>query len=269
VADFTKDNIICLRHKPVINVLGLYVHGYKKTESFIIPEYWQLHVYRYNGMIKIEDVEYPFRPGMASLIPPNTLVEWHFPSSAPHYVVHFGVKSSRSENYAAPILLDLKKKYAMVCEQFEEMIKFYEFHSLRAEVKLWELLLNLICEGSTGSVLATQPILGVATQYIINNIREKLVVSEIAKQIHISHSFLTNIFKKNLNCTVAEYIRRQRVKKALYLLYRSSLTIKLIAIEVGIPDLQHFNKTIRTELGSSPRKIRENWLKTNEAIKYE
>jgi len=40
------------------------------------------------------------------------------------------------------------------------------------------------------------------------------------------------------------------------LLVYSTLPVKVIASEVGIPDLHLFNKTIRRELGHSPRAIR-------------
>ena len=44
--------------------------------------------------------------------------------------------------------------------------------------------------------------------------------------------------------------------RAQHLLSQSTLPIKAIAEEVGIPDLQHFNKVVRRKLGGAPRRLR-------------
>ena len=57
--------------------------------------------------------------------------------------------------------------------------------------------------------------------------------------------------------TVEGYIRQRRVERALHLLAHTTLTVKTIAGEVGLPDLHFFNKTIRAAAGLSPREYRE------------
>jgi AraC-like DNA-binding protein len=56
---------------------------------------------------------------------------------------------------------------------------------------------------------------------------------------------------------VTEYVRRRRVERARHLLLHSGLSIKQVACEVGLPDLQLFNKTIRRAYGVAPRSLRE------------
>jgi transcriptional regulator GlxA family with amidase domain len=57
--------------------------------------------------------------------------------------------------------------------------------------------------------------------------------------------------------TVAAYIRQCRVRRARHLLLHSWLPIKTIGRQVGIPNPQHFSKTIRQEWGASPSDLRE------------
>ena len=47
-----------------------------------------------------------------------------------------------------------------------------------------------------------------------------------------------------------------KLNRACHLLAHSSLAIKSIAIETGIPDLQYFNKLIRKTTELSPRAYR-------------
>ena len=47
------------------------------------------------------------------------------------------------------------------------------------------------------------------------------------------------------------------MERARYLLEHSTMPIKAIARDVGIPDLHLFNKTVRRELGKSPREVRK------------
>ncbi len=262
-------NVISLRYKPEINIIGLFVHGYLENEQSILKDLWAMHVYRYKGILKLNSVEYQFKPGMASFIPPDTLSEWEFPLSAPHYCTHFRIKRSRCENHAVPVLVDLQDQYESVCEKYEEMIGLFAHHPLRAEIKLWDLLTTLICDEKTELRFAAQPILGITCEYIEKHLADKIAVSDITQHLNISHNLLVSLFKKKFGCTVTHYIRKKRVRKALYLLYHSTLTIKLIALEIGIPDLQYFNKTIRKELGISPRKIRDNWLLKKEKIDFD
>jgi AraC-like DNA-binding protein len=56
--------------------------------------------------------------------------------------------------------------------------------------------------------------------------------------------------------TVQEFIRAKRVQEACRLLSTTDRTIKSIAAAVGVPDLAQFNKLIRAETGTSPRKFR-------------
>jgi transcriptional regulator GlxA family with amidase domain len=55
---------------------------------------------------------------------------------------------------------------------------------------------------------------------------------------------------------VVGYIRRLRTERARHLLVNSTLPVKAVAVQVGLPDLQQFNKVIRRELGRSPREVR-------------
>lgn len=56
--------------------------------------------------------------------------------------------------------------------------------------------------------------------------------------------------------TVIGYVRARRAQRARHLLRRSTLPIKTIAAQVGVPNLGQFNHLMRAQCGQSPRAIR-------------
>ena len=67
---------------------------------------------------------------------------------------------------------------------------------------------------------------------------------------------LTRIFRDQYGQTPTEYIRTLRMQQACGLLINTNRPIKEVAVRVGIPDLQRFNKLIRDTFGCSPRVLR-------------
>ena len=57
--------------------------------------------------------------------------------------------------------------------------------------------------------------------------------------------------------TVTAWIRRERIRKAVYYLNASSLGIREIASAVGFHDLGYFSRVFRTQTGMSPSDYRK------------
>jgi transcriptional regulator GlxA family with amidase domain len=78
----------------------------------------------------------------------------------------------------------------------------------------------------------------------------------LAHEVGISHNHLTRLFRAATDQTVVEAIARRRMERARHLLQFSNMPVKEIAVQVGMPDLQHFNKAVRRHLGGAPTKVR-------------
>ena len=85
---------------------------------------------------------------------------------------------------------------------------------------------------------------------------EPLRVADIACAAEISHNHLTRLFHAATGKTVVAYIRERRVDRATRLLRHTTMPVKQIAAQVGLPDLHQFNKVIRGATGLSPRAVR-------------
>jgi transcriptional regulator GlxA family with amidase domain len=81
-------------------------------------------------------------------------------------------------------------------------------------------------------------------------------VSEIAREVGLSPGHLTRLFRAATGTTVIAALQEKRVARARHLLTYSDLPVKAVAAQVGMEDLNLFNKTMRRHCGASPRALR-------------
>ena len=98
----------------------------------------------------------------------------------------------------------------------------------------------------------------IITDYIKNNLKEKLSVEVICSEFNISKNALYGLFAKKLNTPVNQYIIDMRMTKAKSLLNNSNMSISQIAQEVGIYNQTYFCKLFKKEVGISPKGYRKN-----------
>ncbi len=96
-----------------------------------------------------------------------------------------------------------------------------------------------------------------ALQYIAINYKQEIKVSDIADYVGINRSYLTTIFKKELNVSPQEYLINYRLGKAAKLLETTQLPIKDIALETGYNNPLNFSKMFKNSYGKSPKTYRE------------
>jgi transcriptional regulator GlxA family with amidase domain len=129
----------------------------------------------------------------------------------------------------------------------------------RLRARAWNLLATLAATLSPTlpSPHIAHPAVDKAQQLIELRLGSPISVADLAEEVDVSLSYLSKLFRKACDQTVAEYIVRRRAERAFHLIANSTMPIKAIAYSVGLPDLQQFNKAIRRSYGKSPRTIRE------------
>lgn len=93
--------------------------------------------------------------------------------------------------------------------------------------------------------------------YIQNNIEKEISVDDICAEFHIRRTRMYTIAKDYLGCSVALYIRKQRIKHALELLEKTDEPISSIAYAVGFSDYGHFSRVFRQLTGTSATDYRK------------
>ncbi len=98
-------------------------------------------------------------------------------------------------------------------------------------------------------------------QKIIEEIEENyrdpsLTIQKICDKTYIHHSYACRIFKEQANCSIIQFLIRQRMKEAEILLKYTTLSIHEIADSVGYRDAFHFTKSFNSFFQISPSEYR-------------
>jgi two-component system, response regulator YesN len=97
-----------------------------------------------------------------------------------------------------------------------------------------------------------------AKNYIDQNYEDSsLSLSMVADQLKISPSYLSHIFKDELNVNFISYLTEKRVIKAKEKLSETQLPIYIISEKVGFNDPKYFNRVFKRQTGITPKQFRE------------
>lgn len=82
-------------------------------------------------------------------------------------------------------------------------------------------------------------------------------IPEYSRKSGLNPNKLQSGFQLIFNCTVNEYIQMQRLKKALYLLHNTDLSMKEIRDRIGLNSQSYFSKIFKEAYGYSPSEYRK------------
>ncbi|WP_378080561.1 helix-turn-helix transcriptional regulator [Cerasicoccus arenae] len=244
---------------PSIIQLTRAVHGRQvDSETFRLPDHWALHFYEYSGQLDCAGTSYAIHPGSCSLVPPGCPVTFHYEGLSEHLYCHFLLPKLSNVNSLSPEFLSNDVRLPQLKNLLTDAIKLRRSSPQRACLRLWEVLLGIrdILDNAD-SHPRHEYIVETATQIVMQEMGHPLTIHDLARRCQLSHNQLTRIIKQQIGETPVIWLRRIRTDRAKEFLKFSDLPIKVIAAEVGYPDLQYFNKTIRQRFGQSPTSIRK------------
>ncbi len=96
-----------------------------------------------------------------------------------------------------------------------------------------------------------------ALKYIESNLFNPLTIEEVGLQSGASASTLLRAFKKNINTTPYQYIRKRRIEEATGLLQKGNHSIGEVALLVGYENFGAFTDAFKTEKGILPSKFKK------------
>ncbi|HEY8895199.1 MAG TPA: chromate resistance protein ChrB domain-containing protein [Niastella sp.] len=93
---------------------------------------------------------------------------------------------------------------------------------------------------------------------IQDHIDTNLSLKEISKDLSINPSYLSREFSKHFdNLSFGEYIRKQRIEKAMELMSTPTYSLTAIAYLTGFSDQSHFTRIFKKHTGLSPSEYRK------------
>ncbi|MDT7830444.1 AraC family transcriptional regulator [Pricia sp. S334] len=96
----------------------------------------------------------------------------------------------------------------------------------------------------------------IARNYLSENFRDPMTLSELSKKIGTNEFLLKRDFKSLFGTTVFGYVADIRMKKAKTLLLQGEFSIGQISDEVGYKNPQHFSTAFKRKFGMPPSAIK-------------
>lgn len=91
-----------------------------------------------------------------------------------------------------------------------------------------------------------------ALDYIAANLGDPLTVTELAKQVNLSSSAFSRLFRKVTGCSPYQFVKEKRLNLARQLLDDGRLGVTDVSRTVGYTSLSHFIKEFRNRFGATP-----------------
>jgi transcriptional regulator GlxA family with amidase domain len=101
--------------------------------------------------------------------------------------------------------------------------------------------------------------------FMQDNLSQGLALSTLSKGVNLSSAQLNHIFKAELGVTALQYLKSLRLKKAQELLDNTYLTVKEIAVAVGLNDVSHFVRDFKMSYGLTPAQYRKRLVRRERA----
>lgn len=98
-----------------------------------------------------------------------------------------------------------------------------------------------------------------AIRFIEQNYYLDIDVDMLCEHVNYSRSYLSRSFRSETGMTIPEYITRIRIQNAVTLLKTSKMSIKEVAISVGMKDSFYFSKVFKKMIGETPREFRKRY----------
>lgn len=251
-----------------VHVDGIYTFFYQEREAGFLfsgeehpmPELTYVDQGELHSVADGQDIL--LKQGDIALWGPN---QWHMhyadPGVAPRYVtITFdleGVDISPLLNRKFPAP---QKAVSLIQQMLREQEKMDAYASDMMLSQLTELLVTLLRSSdapdnklkTSNSIHSENEIIRQAQQFISTNVRRRLSVPLLAKNVDISPSYLTALFHKHLQISPGEYIRRVKLQESKQMIREDNLNFTEIAATLGYSSVHHFSRQFKENCGITP-----------------
>lgn len=89
-------------------------------------------------------------------------------------------------------------------------------------------------------------------EYVAKNYMNDISFLDLAKVAHVSRSYLSTLFKKEVGCSFSQYLVNFRINKAVEILNKKEIPLSTVASLVGYDDYAQFSKMFKKYKGYPP-----------------
>ena len=190
------------------------------------------------------------RAGDVVFLPKRSAYEAVFVDKADDYLICFDADGEVAEVHTPTVLLNAASMFC--AERFRVLAEenIYGTGTLLSNKGLLYLLLNGIVTEAAAQGDGHHYILKRACEMLQRD--EGLSVDEVAKACAVSGSTLRQIFKSRLGMSPTEYRTDMKLRRAMYLIESTDLTVSEIAERLAFFDAAYFCKLFKKRTGRTP-----------------
>ncbi len=107
----------------------------------------------------------------------------------------------------------------------------------------------------------TESLMRSITEYLDQNYKEPITLTEISDALHISVSYLSHLFKRETGLAPMQYVIYRRIGEAQSLLMETDQPIHCIEEQLGFGSSCHLSATFKKYVGISPKEYRQHFRK--------
>ncbi|MBQ3220126.1 MAG: AraC family transcriptional regulator [Clostridia bacterium] len=258
-----------------IHFIDVGYHDHTKVEAFSTKPRSQFYhtfhiVLEGQGTLSYEDKVYKLSPGTIFYLPPFIKSLYLPKKSDPYKFVWIGIEGDEFVNIlrkkgitaSSPIIHSKNPK--KMCAFLTD---FLENNTQRntTEEKLLSFFFSFIdlIKDQTTSNSKSQP----ATEYVNavkalienNYMHARFTIHSITHIMHISHSWLCALFKKQTSMSMHQYLITVRLQHAAKLLIDTDLSVNEISFLCGFCDPLYFSAAFKKQLAVSPSYYRKKY----------
>ncbi len=112
-----------------------------------------------------------------------------------------------------------------------------------------------ICEAKTASI-ALSPYVRHAIRFVQGRFSDNISVKAIAEELHLSESYLSKLFSREMGTSLTDYIVQTRLSQSRRYLLHTDLSVKEVADSCGYSHSSYFIKQFREMYGVTPLQYR-------------
>lgn len=258
---------------------------HKPRRAFHIPVHWHdeveiIYIKKGNLSIYIGDEKFPAKEGALFFVNTGELhfmesedlaVEYYtllFPLTFLSFQMEDALEQEifmplRQKKLLMPTKIETIEKEAYMANVIRKVIEINEEKQKGYQLKTRILLLELIEEFIREDCLRQADIISKTEMqrellaYIQNHYTEKITLSMLAQEFHLSEKYLSWYFKEHFYISFMQYVSHLRMTKAKHLLYSTELSITEIAFSSGYPSVNFFIRSFKEEHGITPLQYRK------------
>lgn len=219
-----------------------------------------------SGTYSVNGVQYSLQRGSAYFVTP---VDFH-QISGDLTIYNIAFDEVMLSKKAAELLIDAdfatvvhyeKAEFSLVeliaSRLFDEYVNERPLRMQAERALLETLLIEFLrrIDLYAGDSTRSDSVLMRAVAYIKFHFKEKITLSDIAKEVHLTPNYVGEIFFKKMGVTFNQYLMQTRLNYAKSLLMRGEVSVQEVARDAGFGSQTYFSDCFKRAYGYSPSAV--------------